>query len=209
MSVVGQNIARLRVEKRLTQAQLAQLANTTVNQVCRIETGDIASPRNLEAFAEALEVSSSELTNGIEVLPSYTGNQLKDRRLSLGWSIKKLADQVGVSTSVINKMESEDAPSTKFLKQILEALDLLGGEREITDSQIEGLTLSMRDCVNEAVLATRFVLNSFGEYTLDLNDQKTLDIFSKYLEFSFYSKHTGDYQKFMPRSEAEQKNTHK
>ncbi len=60
---LGQNIAALRHKRRLTQEQLAELSDTTVNYLSKIERGVISniSAKLLAKFANALNVSMDDL----------------------------------------------------------------------------------------------------------------------------------------------------
>lgn len=60
---LGQNIAALRHKRRLTQEQLAELSDTTVNYLSKIERGVISniSAKLLAQFANALNVSMDDL----------------------------------------------------------------------------------------------------------------------------------------------------
>lgn len=60
---MGYKIRELRLQKRLTQEELAERAGITRTTICNIENGvqDDIKVKNLKKIADALEVSLSEL----------------------------------------------------------------------------------------------------------------------------------------------------
>lgn len=48
---LGLKIAQLRIEKHLTQRQLAIIANMTQAQICRIEKGQVKKPHQVSLLA--------------------------------------------------------------------------------------------------------------------------------------------------------------
>lgn len=69
-AVVGYNLRRLRKRSGLSQAELADRVERSINVVGRIERGETApSLETIERFCEALETTPSELflTDGVEL----------------------------------------------------------------------------------------------------------------------------------------------
>lgn len=60
---MGYKIRELRLQKRLTQEELAERAGITRTTICNIENGvqDDIKVKNLKRIADALEVSLAEL----------------------------------------------------------------------------------------------------------------------------------------------------
>lgn len=62
MSLFGKNVLRIRIEKGLTQEQLAEEAKISQVQVARIESGKLnTSISTVSAIADALGVQEGEL----------------------------------------------------------------------------------------------------------------------------------------------------
>jgi transcriptional regulator with XRE-family HTH domain len=62
MAMFGQNVRRIRIEKNLTQEQLAEGASISQVQIARIEAGKInTSISTVVAVAKALGVGEGEL----------------------------------------------------------------------------------------------------------------------------------------------------
>jgi transcriptional regulator with XRE-family HTH domain len=52
------------------------------------------------------------------------GNRIRERRKSLGYTMKQLADKVGVSSLTIHRVEMDKvSPSVALLSKIAESLD--------------------------------------------------------------------------------------
>ena len=66
VNVVGENIAKFRRQREMTQEQLAEVADLTMNYLSKIERGQAKnfSAINLLRLANALEVSVDELVEG-------------------------------------------------------------------------------------------------------------------------------------------------
>jgi len=62
---VGENIKRLRLDARLSQAALAKLSETSLLTIFRIENGKVNPiPATLKCIADALGISLDELVKG-------------------------------------------------------------------------------------------------------------------------------------------------
>ena len=59
--ILGKNIRKLRKEKGLTQAQLAEMIDVDKNLVQRWETGTFPKLANIKAISKALEVKEDKL----------------------------------------------------------------------------------------------------------------------------------------------------
>jgi len=59
---IGANVAKARKERELTQAQLAETVNTTIETISRIERGiSIPSLKTLEKISKALHIHINEI----------------------------------------------------------------------------------------------------------------------------------------------------
>lgn len=65
---------------------------------------------------------------------------LREMRLELGWTVKKLSDESGVSRSVINNAEKSHPILANTAKDLADALSRAFG-REIKSYEIEGLNI--------------------------------------------------------------------
>jgi len=62
--LIGISIARIRKDRELTQAQLAEMIDTTVETISRLERGvSVPSLKTLEKISKALHVHFKELFN--------------------------------------------------------------------------------------------------------------------------------------------------
>jgi transcriptional regulator with XRE-family HTH domain len=68
--ILSANIKRYRLNRKLSQADLAEKLNISVNFLCNIENGNKwVSPRTLVKFAAALNIEPYELFKPEEALP--------------------------------------------------------------------------------------------------------------------------------------------
>jgi len=66
LKLFGQRLKRLRIEKKPTQELLAYEADVEQSQINRIENAKTnATPSNLSAIANALNISLSDLLKGV------------------------------------------------------------------------------------------------------------------------------------------------
>lgn len=64
---IGEKLQKLRVEKKLTQKELAFMLDVEISQITRIERGIInTSILNIMRIADALEISVSDFLKDIE-----------------------------------------------------------------------------------------------------------------------------------------------
>ena len=70
-------VRKLRIERGLSQEQLASMAGVSVRTLQRIERGANASPETLKCLAAVLETDFSQLRNGQD-MTSATGTPLPD-----------------------------------------------------------------------------------------------------------------------------------
>src|SRR4030042_4777169 len=62
--LIGLSIAKIRKDRELTQAQLAEMIDTTVETISRLERGvSVPSLKTLEKISKALHVQLKELLN--------------------------------------------------------------------------------------------------------------------------------------------------
>ena len=94
IKAVGTNIADSRRKNKLTQEQLAELANLSTNYIARVERGEIKnfSTINMLKIASALDVSVDTLTEGAHENESFKPQPYRKE-------LNKLLDQLGHETS--------------------------------------------------------------------------------------------------------------
>lgn len=105
LKIIGKNVARIRKEKKLSQEQLAYLAEVDRTYIGYIENAKYnVTIAKLQQIAEALEVSVGELmnefTNKPEQIEIASPQNLVDRIASLMPGIReyqKLADEHGIN----------------------------------------------------------------------------------------------------------------
>ena len=85
-SFVPLNVRRLRVERGLSQARLAERVETTQKTISDIERGLWVSPERLAAIAKALRVKPDDLTRpmSLEDALAATVNRLPRREVGVG-----------------------------------------------------------------------------------------------------------------------------
>jgi transcriptional regulator with XRE-family HTH domain len=92
---LGENIKRLRKERKLTQIEFAQRANLSISFLQNIESGKRwVSPKTVTVLARALKVSESELFWDFDHKPSAIDSQavltLLSKTLDASSLIKKM-----------------------------------------------------------------------------------------------------------------------
>lgn len=94
IKAVGTNIADSRRKNKLTQEQLAELANLSTNYIARVERGEIKnfSTINMLKIASALDVSVDALTEDAHENDSFKPQPYRKE-------LNKLLDQLGHETS--------------------------------------------------------------------------------------------------------------
>lgn len=121
MSILGDNVKRIRIEKGLSQDELAQrVGYTNRSTICCIESGKRdCSQKQIVALADALGVSPGDLLEKSNIPPNAmtVGERIKKLRIDLGMTQEELANKIGYkSRATVNKIET--------------------GTREITQSMI-------------------------------------------------------------------------
>lgn len=119
---LGAKLRRLREQKGLTLNELSRRSGVSLAHISEIERGrSTASLKTLEKLAAALEVSTSSL---LQVKRGESlGSKLRRLREKMGLTQKELADQVGISHSLIGQIETDRIqPSIATLNRLAEAL---------------------------------------------------------------------------------------
>ena len=130
-----------RLDKGLTQVQLAEIVGASQTAVNKIEIGSTKKPRNIVEFAEALEVTPTWLTYGDHselYADCDLGKKIKNIRLDLGMTQNELAKSSGVVRASINRLETGTCNRTNNLEGIARALRvtpdwLLGRKTKISN----------------------------------------------------------------------------
>ncbi len=84
---LAERVRYFRKLRELTQVQLAQMADTNLQQITSIEAGETSNPRNLENIAKALGVPVSMLKYGVIAL-----DEAHTVSIGLAAKIEKLDD---------------------------------------------------------------------------------------------------------------------
>lgn len=107
---IGGKIKEKREEMNLSQEQLAEiLGYKSKTSIHKVEQGmtDLPQSKIIE-FAKALNTSPAYLM-GLEIPVNMQINEIiKKRRKELGLTLKQVAEQLGVSESLISRYESKD-----------------------------------------------------------------------------------------------------
>jgi transcriptional regulator with XRE-family HTH domain len=103
--IFSANIKRHRQSRNLSQADLAEKLDISVNFLCNIENGNRwISPQTLVKFAAALSVEPYELFKPVEALP-----------LDVSLILNKCLDEAVVSvTQTLNQIRGYYLPQTKL-----------------------------------------------------------------------------------------------
>jgi len=119
---LGAKLRRLREQKGLTLNELSRKSGVSLAHISEIERGrSTASLKTLEKLAAALEVSTSSLLQAER--GESLGSRLRRLREKMGLTQKELADQVGISHSLIGQIETDRIqPSLTTLHRLAEAL---------------------------------------------------------------------------------------
>lgn len=132
MSLIGREIRKARLERGMSQGQLAKRSGVTQGLITRLETG-----RTKRTAAKNVNALMKALGNADRDAPSNrpdSGNQksfaevVREARESLGWSRATLARRAKVSEGTIMNVESGKSisPSAATKKRLKRALGLKG-----------------------------------------------------------------------------------
>lgn len=119
---VGARLRRLREQKGITLSELSRRSGVSLAHISEIERSrSTASLKTLEKLAAVLEVTTSSLLRAGQ--EDTLGNRLKRLREKIGLTQKELAQQVGISHSLIGQIETDRIqPSLSTLSSLAEAL---------------------------------------------------------------------------------------
>jgi len=107
-NILSINIKRYRQSRSLSQADLAEELDISVNFLCNIENGNRwISPQTLVKFATALNIEPYELFKPAEALPSDVTNTLN----------KCLDEAVVAVTQTLNQIRGYYLPKTKIKRK--------------------------------------------------------------------------------------------
>ena len=102
--ILSKNIKRYRQSRNLSQADLAEKLDISVNFLCNIENGNRwISPQTLVKFASALNIEPYEMFKPAEAMPPDMPNILN----------KCLDEAVIAVTQTLNEIRSYYLPQTK------------------------------------------------------------------------------------------------
>ncbi|MDN5347204.1 MAG: hypothetical protein PWP65_768 [Clostridia bacterium] len=121
-SSVGERLRRLREQKGITLSELSRRSGVSLAHISEIERGrSTASLKTLDKLASVLGVTTSSLLRSVNEDP--LGSKLRRLREKIGLTQKELAEQVGISHSLIGQIETgRIQPSISTLSSIAEAL---------------------------------------------------------------------------------------
>lgn len=97
----GENVRKIRLQKGLTQNDVARLSGKSANYICRVERGEFANPtfETVEMIARALEVSTSDLLYSHELGATLYDHGVKieeavEDKLEKGGYVKLTPNQI-------------------------------------------------------------------------------------------------------------------
>ncbi|MBC7343689.1 MAG: helix-turn-helix transcriptional regulator [Clostridia bacterium] len=119
---LGAKLRQLRQQKGITLSQLSRQSGVSLAHISEIERGrGRASLKTLEKLAAVLDVPTSSLLRSQK--EDSLGNKLRRLREKMGLTQKQLAEQVGISHSLIGQIETDRIqPSLSTLSSLAEAL---------------------------------------------------------------------------------------
>lgn len=205
MSVIGKNILKYRTERKLTQEELAKRVGTNTNRIGRIERGEVTNPRNLELYAKALNVSIDDLVNDLQdsEIPSLSGDEIRALRIAQNISSEQLAAMVGSSVGTIHRIEADETPNSKYLRDIFFHLGVI--EKKESQEYLEALTESLPNVLEEAIQATKSIMIRLQKYDTSIDNPEFKILLAQLLKVYFYGKQTGDYIKYQEVKTEDQK----
>lgn len=152
MNKVGQNILKIRKEKKLSQKELAKLVGINVQNLLRIEKGD-ADPKSgtLEKIMEALEITPNELWGEADFYPFHIqlpfSRNLSREQDGLMLSDDEFAALLHISVEeLINLKNGKTLPSPHTLTDICTRLKI--SENALTDSDTFSRSTKEVDLLN-------------------------------------------------------------
>ena len=108
-NIFSKNIKRYRQSRNLSQAELAEKLDISVNFLCNIENGNRwVSPVTLVKFASTLSIEPYELFKPEEAIPSDTANTLN----------KCLDEAVVAVTETLNQIREYYLPKKKIKRRL-------------------------------------------------------------------------------------------
>ena len=159
-NIFGNNIKKIRKEKKLTQSQLAKLINKSLSSVQKYEAGDVSIPLEVvELISNKLKVPSSKIIGGM------------DADLYKNKTIIDFLGLIGYSVEVISLPDS-------FPNEENEIYLLENGKEEIQLSSDE-----MDSFIDDIMKYTKFLISDMDK---DKNYLEEIDI-SDYLTESMIS----------------------
>lgn len=130
---IGEKIRKTRIEKGLTQKQLADRMGVTQSHVWQYENGLVKpSDKQIKKFSDALGISVNELLSAEESNKTENksstmtvGERIREIRQKAGLTQKQLADRMGVTPSHIGQYERGlRKPSNEKIKKFADALNI-------------------------------------------------------------------------------------
>lgn len=130
---IGEKIRKTRIEKGLTQKQLADRMGVTQSHVWQYENGLVKpSDKQIKKFADALGISVNELLSAEESNKTENksktmtvGERIREIRQKAGLTQKQLADRMSVTPSHIGQYERGVVhPSNEQIKKFADALNI-------------------------------------------------------------------------------------
>lgn len=107
-TLLGSQIARIRKERDITQAKLAEMIDVTIETISRLERGvSIPSLKTLETISNVLNVSLRELFDFEYTVKSMDSEMEKETRKLLAFLKSRTANEIKVGYKVLKGLFEE------------------------------------------------------------------------------------------------------
>ena len=147
IKIAGENLKKVRIQKGLTQKELSEKVGVSASSIAKYEAGTrICPPDVLANICKTLKITEVEIQSTSDLTINYMDSPYLSERIMLarklaGLTTEMLAEQSGISSSAINRMENSDEvlkniSTSKFLK-ICECLKITDIDSFIDNTKIK------------------------------------------------------------------------
>jgi len=180
---IARNIAALRQEAGLTQAELAKRVRTTQSVISRLEDADYDGHslsmlhRIADALGKKLTISMESRDSDLRSVRTAFREVVRRLRVSHGYTVQDVADRLGISSSEAVSLERDDSfrPSPLLLHRISKMYDIPQRQLALLCGAIRDVPQPIRE------RASRFAAMSDSFSNLTDEEKKELDIFVNFL----------------------------